>query len=214
MRVMSNCVMVRVGGGWEDLGKFLERRAASSGRSKDYKNEARRAVDDILRLTNGRGLCSARTRVSLGEEGWSEKKVSVRLNLRHRLQNQIPGSSTAQSPATDGERSAKRTGRKRIVSHGLLVQATRLSPEVEVIASTTPLRSESRRPSRHSQPTTPRETTAPSLPEVVVAEVVGPNPQPSATAEPAAAAATAAPAAANGNGVSGGAKEGDDEYMM
>lgn len=63
MRVMSNCVMVRVGGGWEDLSKFLERRAAGSGKSKDYKKEARRTVDDILRMTNGKGLCSARTKV-------------------------------------------------------------------------------------------------------------------------------------------------------
>jgi hypothetical protein len=63
MRVLRNSVMVRVGGGWENLTTYLTRRASRNGQAGDARKQARKTMEDILSTTGGTGLCSTRTSV-------------------------------------------------------------------------------------------------------------------------------------------------------
>lgn len=80
MRVLRNCVMVRVGGGWENLNHYLTRRAERGSRGTDAKKNAHRAVQDILSTTGGTGLCSTRTTVRFTSR--SNRREDGRLGLR------------------------------------------------------------------------------------------------------------------------------------
>eukprot|EP00049_Salpingoeca_infusionum_P008396 m.136707 g.136707 ORF g.136707 m.136707 type:complete len:1587 (-) comp14001_c0_seq9:5440-10200(-) len=67
MRVLSNKVMVRVGGGWEDLKRYLTQHASRGRPQAAYKRQAQLAVDNVLLSTSGPGLCSTRTKVPRSE---------------------------------------------------------------------------------------------------------------------------------------------------
>eukprot|EP00045_Choanoeca_perplexa_P017226 m.247222 g.247222 ORF g.247222 m.247222 type:complete len:1540 (-) comp17481_c0_seq1:1123-5742(-) len=60
MRVLRDRVLVRVGGGWEELQAFLEHKA-KFGRHRNQ--DPNRVVQDVLLSTPGPGLCSTRTKM-------------------------------------------------------------------------------------------------------------------------------------------------------
>eukprot|EP00730_Choanoeca_flexa_P001958 TRINITY_DN10858_c0_g1_i2.p1 TRINITY_DN10858_c0_g1~~TRINITY_DN10858_c0_g1_i2.p1 ORF type:complete len:1557 (+),score=637.95 TRINITY_DN10858_c0_g1_i2:86-4756(+) len=60
MRVLRDRVLVRVGGGWEELQAFLEHRAKFS---KYRSANPEQVVQDVLLSTPGPGLCSTRTKL-------------------------------------------------------------------------------------------------------------------------------------------------------